>query len=304
MMQTPPGPKVYGAIEAGGTKFVCAVGEHGRRILAREVLPTTTPAQTLAQVAAFFQAQMKIHGSLAGIGLGCFGPIHIHRHSLHYGHIGATPKSAWQNFDIVGELARLTGVAVSVDTDVNCSLRGEVIAGAGVGLTDAIYLTVGTGIGGGVLVNGKLVYGFAHPEIGHMLMPRLDNDRDFAGVCPFHGAACIEGLASGPALRVRWGASADELPIDHEAWDMEACYLAMLCANLLLTMAPQRIIFGGGVMQQAHLIVKVREELSRHLNGYIDFAASGINLNTLIVPAQLGGDSGIAGCLELARSAA
>jgi fructokinase len=295
---------VYGAIEAGGTKFVCAVGEDVRRIVAREVFPTTAPAQTLERVAAFFRHAISAHGNVRSIGIGSFGPIYIHRGSPRYGHIGTTPKVAWQDTDIVGEIERLTGIGVSVDTDVNCALLGEVHHGAGQGLSDAIYLTVGTGIGGGVMANGAIVHGFAHPEIGHMLLPRLPDDLEFAGACPFHGGACAEGLASGPAMQQRWGVPGGDLPPAHAAWFLEGRYLSMLCANLLLTTAPRRIILGGGVMQQAHLFPIVRRELLARLNGYVDFAAGGVDPSTLIVPAMLGPDAGIAGCLELARDAA
>lgn len=295
---------MYGAIEAGGTKFVCAVGEDVRRIVAREVFPTTTPAQTLGRVAAFFRDAIQAHGHVQAIGIGSFGPIYMHRGSPRYGHIGTTPKVAWRDTDIVGEIERLTGIGVSVDTDVNCALLGEVRHGAGQGQSDAIYLTVGTGIGGGVMVNGAIVHGFAHPEIGHMLLPRLPDDLEFAGTCPFHRGACVEGLASGPAMQQRWGVAAEDLPPDHAAWSLEGRYLATLCANLLLTTAPRRIIMGGGVMQQGHLFSIVRRELTARLNGYIDFAAGGIDPSMLIVPALLGSDAGISGCFELAKDAA
>jgi fructokinase len=294
---------VYGAIEAGGTKFVCAVGEDVRRIRARDIFPTTTPAQTLGRVAVFFRDAMLAHGRIQAIGIGSFGPIDIHRGSPHYGRIGNTPKLAWRKADIVGETERLTGIGVSVDTDVNCALLGEVRHGAGRGIDDAIYLTVGTGIGGGVMVNGTIAHGFAHPEIGHMLLPRLPDDLEFAGACPFHGGACVEGLASGPAMQQRWGVPAGELPPDHAAWSLEGRYLAMLCANLLLTTVPRRIIMGGGVMQQAPLFSIVRRELLSRLNGYIDFAGGGVDPETLIVPALLGPDAGIAGCFEIAKDA-
>jgi fructokinase len=300
------GKQRYGAIEAGGTKFVCAVGSNADDLIATETFPTTTPMATLARAAEFFCAHIERDGPLAGIGIGSFGPLHLQRGSKLYGRIAATPKPGWAGADILGEIQNRVGQRQSdlrcvLDTDVNCALLGETMWGAGVGYRDLIYLTIGTGIGGGVMVDGHLVHGFAHPEVGHMFVPKLDEDAGFAGSCPFHGDRCIEGLAAGPALHKRWATAVDELPPNHACWTLQAKYLAMLCANLLLTTAPRRIILGGGVMSQLHLFALIREHLRSQLNGYIDFAENGIDLQSLIVPAALGARSGVAGCIALAQ---
>jgi fructokinase len=291
----------YGAIEAGGTKFVCAVGRDVRHLVAEQTIPTTTPAETLARAAEFFRAHGE-RNALAAIGIGSFGPVHVQPGSRHYGRIAATPKPGWADTDILGEIQRQTGVRCVLDTDVNCALLGESTWGAGVGYRDLIYLTIGTGIGGGIMVDGQRVYGFAHPEVGHLFVPKLAEDAAFAGACPFHGDRCIEGLASGPAMRKRWATAVDQLPVEHPCWALQARYLATLCANLLLTTAPRRIILGGGVMQQAHLFPLIRDSLRAQLNDYIGFASNDIDLQDLIVPAALGSRAGIAGCLELART--
>lgn len=295
---------LYGAIEAGGTKFVCAVGSDVHDLRRVESFPTTTPQATLALAADFFRTSIEQHGRVAAIGIGSFGPVHVRAGSPHYGHIAATPKPGWAGTDILGEIERQTGVDCRIDTDVNCALLGETRFGAGIGFRDVIYLTIGTGIGGGIMVDGKPVYGFAHPEVGHMLVPKLSDDAAFEGACPFHADRCIEGLAAGPALRKRWGVAADDLASEHPCWSMQSRYIAMLCANLLLTCAPRRIILGGGVMSQAHLFPLIRDQMRAQLNDYIGFSACGIDIENLIVPAALGSRAGIAGCLELAKPSA
>lgn len=292
---------LYGAVEAGGTKFVCAVGEPGGRLLAQASFPTTTPEETLAHVADFFAQAKAQHGGIGAVGIGSFGPVHVRPGSPQYGRIARTPKLRWEGVDMLGEITRGAGAPGAIDTDVNIALLGEVRHGAGVGQDDVVYVTVGTGIGAGLLANGRLVYGFAHPEVGHIHVPKLTEDAGFAGVCAFHADRCVEGLASGPALRERWGVGAESLPPEHPAWTMQARYLAALCVNLLVVSAPRRIILGGGVMGQAHLFPRVRDALRELLNGYFDFAAYGIELDDFVVPAQLGGRAGVVGALELAR---
>jgi len=294
-------PVLYGGVEAGGTKFVCAVGEAGGRPLAEAVFPTTTPAATLACVDDFFAAAQSRHGALAAIGIGSFGPLNLCRDSARYGYLARTPKAGWHDVDMLGDIARATGVPTAIDTDVNVALLGEARHGAGVGCSDIAYITVGTGVGAGLLVEGRTVYGFAHPEVGHMHIPKLADDANFPGACPFHGDRCLEGLASGPALRERWGKAPDELPPEHPAWTLQAHYLAIACLNLLVLCAPRRIVFGGGVMRQAHLFPRVRARLHALLGGYLDFAGYGVDIDTLIVPARLGEHAGIIGAFELAR---
>ncbi|MFT3791511.1 MAG: ROK family protein [Rudaea sp.] len=292
---------LYGAVEAGGTKFVCALGEPGGRLVAEASFATTTPDETLARVADFFVEARVRHGAVAAVGIGSFGPVHVRRGAPQYGRIARTPKPGWEGVDILGEISRGACAPAAIDTDVNVALLGEARHGAGAGCDDVVYVTVGTGIGAGLMANGRIVYGFAHPEVGHMHVPKLAEDAAFAGVCAFHGDRCIEGLASGPALRERWGTGAENLPPEHHGWTLQARYLAALCVNLLVTCAPRRIILGGGVMMQAHLFARVRMSLCELLNGYLDFAAYGIGLDELVVPARLGGRAGVVGALELAR---
>jgi fructokinase len=292
---------LHGAIEAGGTKFVCAIGVPGAGVKHDATFATTTPQQTLALAADFFANAAARHGAIRAIGIGSFGPVHVRRGEPRYGHIARTPKPGWEGVDILGEIQRRTAIPAAIDTDVNCALLGEHAHGAGAGYDDLVYVTVGTGIGAGVLVGGKLAYGFAHPEVGHMLVAKCAEDAAFAGSCPFHADRCLEGLASGPALRKRWGTSADTWPIEHPGWALQARYLAVLCANLLLTTAPRRIILGGGVMQQHHLFAAIRSSVHALLHGYIDFAAHGVDLDSAIVPPHLGARAGIVGALELAR---
>ena len=299
--RAPAQTTLYGAVEAGGTKFVCALAQADGVVLAHAQLPTTTPQQTLARVADFFLSAQRRHGAVAAVGIGAFGPLHLRRGEAAYGHLARTPKAGWQGVDMLGEIARAASAPATIDTDVNAALIGEVRHGAGVGCADVAYITVGTGIGAGLLVGGRIAYGFSHPEVGHMHIPKLAGDENFAGVCPFHADRCLEGLACGPALRARWGKDAHELPIEHPAWARQAHYLAVACLNLLVTCAPRRIILGGGVMRQAHLIALVREQLHSLLGGYIDFAAHGIEPGDVIVPAGLGDRAGMVGALELAR---
>lgn len=284
---------LYGAIEAGGTKFVCAVGTSPDDL--REVrFPTTTPDETIARAVEFFRAQPRV----AAIGIGSFGPIDLHRDSPTYGYITTTPKPGWRNTDLVGAIRRALDVPVEFETDVNAAALGEHRWGAARGLDTFIYLTIGTGIGGGGLVSGKLMHGLIHPEMGHIRLPH-DFARDpFPGVCPFHGD-CLEGLASGPAIEKRWGARAETLPPDHPAWQLQAHYLALALVNYICTLSPQRIILGGGVMEQAQLFPLIRREVVQLLNGYIQSPAIIENIDTYIVPPALGARAGILGALAL-----
>ncbi|MCX7839540.1 MAG: ROK family protein [Anaerolineae bacterium] len=284
---------MYGAIEAGGTKFVCAVGTSPNDL--RETrFATTTPDETIARAIEFFRAQSRV----AAIGIGSFGPIDLHRDSPTYGYITTTPKPGWRNTDLVGAIRRALDVPVAFETDVNAAALGEHRWGAARGLDTFIYLTIGTGIGGGGLVSGKLMHGLIHPEMGHIRLPH-DLTRDpFPGACPFHGD-CLEGLASGPALEKRWGARAETLPADHPAWELEAHYLALALVNYICTLSPQRIILGGGVMEQAQLFPLIRREVVQLLNGYIQSPAIIEQIDTYIVPPALGARAGVLGALAL-----
>ncbi|MEP7053602.1 MAG: ROK family protein [Pseudomonadota bacterium] len=291
---------LYGAIEAGGTKFVCAVGAAPHDLRAQLRIPTTTPAETLARCVEFFRA----HSDIQALGIGCFGPLELRPRAPLYGHITATPKPGWSHTDIVGPLRKALSVPVGFDTDVNGAVLGEARWGAAQGLGTAVYITIGTGIGGGALIDGRLAHGLVHPEMGHLLLPREADDLQFEGVCPFHGGRCWEGLASGPALEKRWGQRAETLAAEHPAWDLEARYIASALATLVLVLSPERIILGGGVMQGADLFPLVRKHLSRSLGGYVQADAVSKHLNEYVVPPALGPLAGIAGALALAETAA
>jgi len=291
---------MLGGIEAGGTKFICAVGT-GPDDLVKAQFPTTTPEATLAQVLQFFKANGG--RGLEAVGIGSFGPVDLDPASPEYGHITSTPKAGWANFDLVGTVVKGLKVPVGFDTDVNAALLGEWRWGAAQGLANAIYLTIGTGVGGGVMVHGQVVHGLVHPEIGHLRIPHDLAQDPFAGNCPFH-TDCLEGLASGPAMEKRWGMKATELPTDHRAWKLEAHYLAVALANLTLTISPQRILLGGGVMQQPHLFKMIRDEFALVLNGYVRHPDILDHLDEYIQPPRLGGNAGIVGSLFLAAQEA
>lgn len=290
----------YGAIEAGGTKFVCAVGTSPDDVRAQVRFPTTSPSETLARCIDFFRAQPPIDA----LGVGCFGPIELRRAAAGYGCVTTTPKAGWANADVVGPLEQALGVPVGFDTDVNGAVLGESRWGAAQGLDTAVYVTIGTGIGGGALLGGKLAHGLVHPEMGHLLLPREADDASFSGTCPFHGARCWEGVASGPALERRWGARAETLPAGHPAWDLEARYIASALTTVVLVLSPERLILGGGVMQAEQLFPLVRSHLGRSLGGYVRADAILHGMDAYVVPPKLGQQAGIAGALALAERAA
>ena len=289
---------MFGGIEAGGTKFVCGVGTGPDDLLTAE-FPTTTPAATLAPALEFFRDHA---GRLEAIGVASFGPLDPRPSSPGFGRITSTPKLGWQNFDLAGAVRSALRVPVGFDTDVNGAALGEARWGAARGLTDFIYLTVGTGIGGGAMVNGLLLHGMLHPEMGHVRVPHDLTADPFPGGCPFH-QDCLEGLASGPAIGARWGKSARELPDMHPAWPLEAHYLALGLATWVCTLSPQRIILGGGVMQQARLFPLARAELARLLNDYIQTRELVHGIDDYIVPPQLGRHAGVLGAIALAERA-
>jgi fructokinase len=291
---------LFGGIEAGGTKFICAVGDATGKIGKKTVIPTAAPAETMPQVIEFFQS---VHRAtpLAAIGLASFGPVDLDATSAHYGYVTTPPKPGWANFNILGAMRKAFDLPIGFDTDVNGAAMGEYRWGAARGLDTFIYVTVGTGIGAGGMVSGKLMHGLIHPEMGHMFVPQ-DQSRDkFAGVCPFHGN-CLEGLASGPSIEKRWGVGkATELPAEHPAWDLEAQYLALAFANCVLVLSPQQIILGGGVSKNQQLYPKIREKMRAILNGYIKHASILNNGDDYIVAPGLGEQSGICGALALAE---
>lgn len=284
----------FGAVEAGGTKFVCAVGTGPHDLDAVVTIPTTTPAETLGRVEAYFAER-----DVAAVGVGSFGPVDLNPASATWGFITSTPKPGWRDTEVAGALHRALGVPVAFDTDVNAAALAEHRWGAAQDVDTFVYLTVGTGIGGGAFVNGRLIHGQMHPEMGHLLVPQDPGDR-FAGVCPYHGT-CWEGLASGPAIEARWGRSGPDLPADHPAWPLQARALARGLATLILTLSPQRLVLGGGVMQQGHLFPLVREAVREAINGYVPLPDS---LDGFIVPTGLGSDAGVLGALALAHEAA
>jgi fructokinase len=293
---------LFGGIEGGGTKFVCAVGTSPQDIRREARFSTTTPAETLQQVIHFFQQAEREFGRLAALGVASFGPLDPHPASATFGRILLTPKPGWSDADIVGTLRAAFDLPIGFDTDVNGAALGEWTWGAARGLDTFLYLTVGTGIGGGAMANGKLLHGLLHPEMGHILLPH-DRLRDpFEGVCPFH-KDCFEGLASGPAMEKRWGQRAETLPPDHPAWALEAHYIALALTNYTVTFSPQRIIIGGGVGGREELLAPIRREVQVLLNGYVQSPALTQNIEEFIVPAGLGQRAGLLGAIALAQQA-
>jgi fructokinase len=292
------------AIEAGGTKFVCGIGRGPDEILASTRLPTTTPAETLAACAAWFETQRTEHGDFAALGIGSFGPLDLNPASASFGRITTTPKPGWQQTDLAGYFRNRLQVPVALDTDVNAAALGEHLWGAGQNLDPLVYITVGTGVGVGILIHGRLLHGLLHPEAGHLLVPPLADSLapHPEGQCPFHDH-CLEGYICGPALAKRWGAPADTLPPDHPAWQETARLMGQALMNLTLSLCPRRIILGGGVMSQPHLITQIRTELQRRLHGYLDVPELGPDLDSFVVAPGLGNLSGLLGSLALARQA-
>ncbi|MGA3029019.1 MAG: ROK family protein [Bryobacteraceae bacterium] len=288
---------LFGGIEAGGTKFVCGFGT-GPGDLTMARFPTTSPEETLASVIRFLKQEAG--GDLRAVGIGSFGPVDLDRNSPTFGYITSTPKPGWSNCNLAGTLEQALGVPTGFDTDVNAAALGEAEWGAGRGLSDLLYLTVGTGIGGGAIVGGRVMHGLVHPEMGHIRIPHDWTGDPYAGACPYHGD-CLEGLASGTAMKERWGAPAEQLPPGHAAWSLEARYLALAAANLALTLSPQRIVLGGGVLRQPRLFAPIRDQFLGLLNGYVRHPALAQRIEEYIVPPELGGRAGILGALVLAR---
>lgn len=284
---------LFGAIEAGGTKMVLAIGDENGKIMKRTSIPTETPAITVAKMIDYFKDK-----HIAALGIGSFGPIELDKASKTYGYITSTPKLAWVNYDLVGNFKKALSIPIGFDTDVNASALGEATWGSLKGLSTGIYITIGTGIGVGVYLNGNLLHGMLHPEAGHILLSKHPRDT-FEGVCPYH-PNCMEGLASGPSIEKRWNKKASELKDNAEVWDIEAYYLAQGIVNYILTLSPHKIVLGGGVMHQGQLFPLIRKKVAELLNGYIRTPQLE-DLDHYIVPASLNENQGIMGCLQLAK---
>ena len=295
----------YGALEAGGTKMICATGNEDGQILDQVSIPTTTPEETMPKIIEYFRAKLDAEDpddKLKAIGVACFGPVDVRPTSKTYGSILYTPKIAWRNYPIVKTLRdALDNIPVGFDTDVNGSLLGEATWGAAQGLNDAVYFTIGTGIGMGAMAGGKLIHGMLHPEAGHIKMVPEPGD-EYKGHCPSHGA-CFEGMASGPAIQDRWGKPGVELREMPEVWDLEAKYIAQALTSVIYMLSPQKIILGGGVAGQTQIFPLVRKYVLENINGYIDTKELR-NINSYITGAALNGNQGIMGALKLAEMAA
>ncbi len=292
---------LFGGIEAGGTKFVCAVGTGPEDLRAEVRFPTTTPEECISQAIAFFREQAQ-REPLAALGIASFGPVDPNPKSPTFGYVTTTPKPHWAHTDFVGPISQALGVPIGFDTDVNGAALGEYRWGAAQGLDTFVYLTIGTGLGGGAMVNGKLLHGLMHPEMGHMPIPHNWDADPYAGFCPYHGD-CWEGLSAGPALEGRWGVRAYNIPPEHPAWELEAHYLALGLVNIICTLSPQRIIMGGGVMDQQHLFPLIHNNVYSMLNGYIQSRQLLENMDSYIVPPGLGNQAGVLGAIALAEAA-
>lgn len=282
---------MLGAIEAGGTKFVLAVGKDHDHILAQAQIPTTTPKETLQRTVEWFQQ----HGTISALGIASFGPVDLDFASPTWGFITDTTKPDWSQTSVAAFLGHALDCPAAIDTDVNGAAIGEYLHGAAQGCDVAIYVTIGTGIGGGAIIAGQTIKGARHPEMGHVMLRRHPDDLDFKGACSFHGD-CLEGLASGPAIKARWGASLSELAPDHVAHDVIADYIAQFCQMLIALYSPQRIILGGGVMQTSGLLDKIRDRATILAGRYF-----GLNAGDIMMAPGLGTRSGIVGAFELAR---
>lgn len=286
---------LFGGIEAGGTKFVCMVASGPDDIRAETRFPTTSPDETIGRAVAFFRPFMP----LKAVGVASFGPVDLDQTSPTYGFITTTPKPGWANTDITGRLRAELGLPVAFDTDVNGAALSEYRWGAAQGCDPVLYITIGTGVGGGCLINGRPMHGLVHPEMGHLRLPRDPKVDPFRGICPFHGD-CFEGLAAGPAMRARWGQPAETLPVDHPAWELEAHYIAMALADLVCTLSPRRIVLGGGVFDHPGLIERVRVKVQELLNGYVPSPVILHHIDEYIVLPGLGNRAGVLGAIALA----
>lgn len=286
-----------GALEAGGTKMVLGIFSDTGEELDRLTLPTQTPEETMPPMRTFFEGHR-----IDALGVGSFGPLELSKDAPNYGSITSTPKLAWRDYPLLTNLLGGRRIPCAIDTDVNAAVLAEAEMGAAKGLTDVVYITVGTGVGGGVLSGGKLVHGLLHPEVGHMLLRPHQDDPNPRGVCPYHDG-CLEGLAAGPAIGARVGGDARDLPDDHVTFHIEAEYLAQMCVNLITILSPQRIILGGGVMQREALFPLVRARTQALLGGYVQSPAVLEHIDQMIVPPALYPISGLIGSYLLGKRA-
>lgn len=287
---------LFGALEAGGTKMVCSVLDENGNMLERVSLPTLTPAETMPALIDFFKSKQ-----IDALGVASFGPVDLNPASPTWGYITSTPKLAWRDYPLTPELKDALNVPVGLDTDCNAAALSEWQLGAARGLQSCVYVTVGTGIGAGLVVEGNLVHGLVHSELGHILLKALPQDPSPLGFCPYH-KSCLEGLANGPAIQQRWGKPAQDLPPEHPAWALEAEYLAQMCWNTLVTLSPEKIILGGGVMQQSHLFPMIRERVKAISGDYVRHPMTE-TFADYIVPPGLGTNSGVMGAYLLAKKA-
>lgn len=288
---------IFGALEAGGTKMVLSIGNENNEITERVSIPTRDPDSTIKEMNDWFGCR-----GIAALGIGTFGPVELDEKSPKYGWITRTPKLEWVDTPLLPMMRDRLNVPVGIDTDVNAAALAEYEIGAAKGLGSCAYVTVGTGIGAGLVVEGKLVHGLMHPEFGHILLRGEKNDPQPEGFCPYH-KGCLEGLASGPAIEKRWGTRAVEIPAGHAAWELEADYLAQMCIDLICTVSPEKIILGGGVMQQKHLFPMIRQRVVERLNGYICKDEINTGIDDYIVEPGLGTSSGALGALLLGKNA-
>lgn len=282
---------MYGAIEAGGTKFVCAVSDEKFNIVKRVSFPTVYPLETLKSVYDFFDS----YGDLKSIGIGSFGPIDINIKSPNYGYVTSTPKVDWRDFNFLGEMKAHYNMPIGWTTDVNAACLGEYELGSAIEDSSCIYLTIGTGIGGGAIFNGEFIEGFGHPEMGHILVKRHPDD-DFSGWCPYHGD-CLEGLAAGPSIEKRYGIKAQELEPGHRVWNFIAYYIAQGLVDYTLVLRPEKLILGGGVMKQTHILELIKREFITLLADYVKIPP----IDEYIVTPSLGDNAGVIGGLILAK---
>jgi fructokinase len=290
--------KLYGGIEAGGTKFVCVVASGPGEIADEIRYQTSTPEETLSRAIQFFQPFVA-SGQISAIGVGAFGPLDLNPESSTYGQVMATPKPGWSHTDVLGSLKRALAIEIALDTDVNVAALGEYRWGASRGCDPSLYLTIGTGIGGGYIRDGRSLVGMLHPEMGHLRIPHNRELDPFPGICPFH-EDCFEGLASGPAIEARLGVSGARIPENDPFWTIEADYIASALMNYILTLSPKKIILGGGVMQREFLFSRVRWRVRELLNGYVSSRSLLENIEDYIVSPGLGHQSGSLGAIALA----
>jgi fructokinase len=290
---------LYGGVETGGTWCVCAMGSGPEEIVESAQFHTTCPEETLARIVAFFAAGPAVEA----LGIGSFGPVDVDRSSPTWGYVTTTPKPGWQHVSVASVVAERLGVPVAFDTDVNAAALGEHRWGTGQGASSLFYLTVGTGIGGGLLIDGRPRHGLVHPEMGHIRVPRdSDPDRaDFRGICPVHGD-CWEGVASGPAIAERCGSRPEELPETHPIWRIEAAYLALGILSVVLIASPERVVVGGGVMDHPSLLEMIREQLKELLGGYLETPALADEIGSYVVAPALGDRAGVLGAIALAQT--